>query len=65
MARTSVVTDDTLITPSGGGRTAEVVPGARLELIEGMGHDLPPGVWTKIADGIERTVRRGESALSD
>ena len=36
---------DTLIDPSGGRRTAEVVPGARYVEIEGMGHDYPPPVW--------------------
>lgn len=36
---------DTLIDPSGGRRTAELVPGARYEEIEGMGHDYPPAVW--------------------
>jgi pimeloyl-ACP methyl ester carboxylesterase len=36
---------DTLIDPSGGRRTAEVIPGARFVEIEGMGHDYPPAVW--------------------
>jgi pimeloyl-ACP methyl ester carboxylesterase len=36
---------DTLIDPSGGRHTAEVIPGARFHLIEGMGHDYPPAVW--------------------
>jgi pimeloyl-ACP methyl ester carboxylesterase len=36
---------DTLIDPSGGRRTAELVPGARYVEIEGMGHDFPPAVW--------------------
>ncbi|HEX3795392.1 MAG TPA: alpha/beta hydrolase [Acidimicrobiales bacterium] len=36
---------DTLINPSGGRRTAEVIPGARFVEIEGMGHDYPPAVW--------------------
>jgi pimeloyl-ACP methyl ester carboxylesterase len=36
---------DTLIDPSGGQHTAEVIPGARFHLIEGMGHDYPPAVW--------------------
>ena len=35
---------DTLIQPSGGRHTAEVVPGARFVEIEGMGHDYPPAV---------------------
>ena len=36
---------DTLIDPSGGRRTAELVPGARYVEIEGMGHDSPVAVW--------------------
>ena len=36
---------DTLIDPSGGRRTAELVPGAQYVEIEGMGHDYPPAVW--------------------
>lgn len=34
-------TADPLIDVSGGQRTAELIPGARLELIEGMGHEIP------------------------
>ncbi len=36
---------DRLVDPSGGVRTAEAVPGARFELVEGMGHDYPPLIW--------------------
>ena len=36
---------DTLIAPSGGRRTAAIIPGARYFEIEGMGHDYPPPVW--------------------
>ena len=39
---------DHLIDPSGGRRTAEIIPGARFELIEGMGHDYPPAFWDRI-----------------
>ena len=38
---------DTLIEPSGGQRTAELVPGARYVVIEGMGHDYPPELWDR------------------
>ncbi|MEK7425679.1 MAG: alpha/beta hydrolase [Actinomycetota bacterium] len=41
---------DTLIDESGGRRTAELVPGARFELIEGMGHDYPPQLWRRWVD---------------
>lgn len=36
---------DRLIDPSGGRRTAELISGAQYEEIEGMGHDYPPAVW--------------------
>lgn len=38
-------TADTLIDVSGGRRTADVVPGARLVEIDGMGHDYPRHFW--------------------
>ncbi len=38
---------DTLINPSGGRHTADIVPGARYVEIEGMGHDYPPAVWNE------------------
>jgi pimeloyl-ACP methyl ester carboxylesterase len=34
-------TDDTLLQPDGGRRTAELVPGASLVMVSDMGHDLP------------------------
>jgi pimeloyl-ACP methyl ester carboxylesterase len=36
---------DTLIDPSGGRRTAELIPGARYVELDGMGHDYPLAVW--------------------
>ena len=36
---------DTLIDPSGGRQTADVIPGARYVEIDGMGHDYPVAVW--------------------
>jgi pimeloyl-ACP methyl ester carboxylesterase len=38
---------DKLIDPSGGRRTAELIPGARYVEIEGMGHDYPQAVWDR------------------
>jgi pimeloyl-ACP methyl ester carboxylesterase len=49
---------DRLVRPSGGRATARAIPGARLELIDGMGHDLPRGVWPRILAGIEETAAR-------
>jgi pimeloyl-ACP methyl ester carboxylesterase len=44
--------DDTLIDPSGGIRTAELVPGADLLLIPDMGHDRPRRLWPRIIDAL-------------
>ena len=41
-------TADRMCRSSGGLATAAAVPGARLKLIDGMGHDLPPGTWPRI-----------------
>jgi pimeloyl-ACP methyl ester carboxylesterase len=49
---------DRLIRPSGGRATARAIPGARIDLIDGMGHDLPRGVWPRIVDGIEQNAAR-------
>ncbi|MEQ8438097.1 MAG: alpha/beta hydrolase [Ilumatobacter fluminis] len=37
--------DDTLIAPSGGRRTAELVPNAHLLEVADMGHDVPPPLY--------------------
>lgn len=47
---------DRLVDPSGGRRTAEAVPGARFELIEGMGHDYPPVWWDRIVELVASLV---------
>jgi pimeloyl-ACP methyl ester carboxylesterase len=49
---------DTLIDPSGGRRTAELIPGARYVEIEGMGHDYPAAVWDLWVDTWAGFARR-------
>ena len=44
--------DDTLITPSGGFRTADLIPGAHLLYLADMGHDLPEALWPIIVNAI-------------
>ncbi len=44
--------DDTLITPSGGERTAQLVPGAALLLVQDMGHDRPEPLWPQLCSAI-------------
>lgn len=53
---------DPLIAHSGGEATAKAIPSAELDLIDGMGHDLPAGVWERLYADIAGAVRRGEDA---
>jgi pimeloyl-ACP methyl ester carboxylesterase len=49
---------DTLIRPSGGRATARAIPGARLRIVDGMGHDLPRQLWPLFVDEIADTASR-------
>jgi pimeloyl-ACP methyl ester carboxylesterase len=51
---------DMLIHPSGGRATAQAIPGARLETIVGMGHDLPAGAWPRLVDLIAQHIDSNE-----
>lgn len=42
--------EDTLIQPDGGRHLADVIPGARYEEIDGLGHDLPPPLMPRLVD---------------
>jgi pimeloyl-ACP methyl ester carboxylesterase len=55
-------TADKLVAPSGGRATARAIPGARLLMIEGMGHDLPRGAWPQLIDAIVENTRRAARA---
>ncbi|MFL5866944.1 MAG: alpha/beta fold hydrolase [Thermoleophilaceae bacterium] len=55
-------TDDPLIPVRAGRATARAIPGAELIEIEGMGHDLPPELWPRIADAVERNAQRERAA---
>ena len=43
---------DPLVNISGGERTAELVPGAELRVMPGMGHDLPPAYWDRLVAAV-------------
>jgi pimeloyl-ACP methyl ester carboxylesterase len=47
-------TVDPLVHPMGGKDTAASIPGAKLLMIEGMGHALPIPMWPKVIDAIDR-----------
>ena len=44
--------DDQLITPSGGFRTAELIPGAHLLFLADMGHDMPEPLWPVLVEAV-------------
>lgn len=52
---------DWLVPVEGGRRTAEVIPGAELEIIRGMGHAMSPPLWERIIDRIAALAARASS----
>lgn len=50
--------DDPLIPVEAGKDTARSIPGASLLIIDGMGHDMPKGVWAEIATAISQHSKR-------
>jgi pimeloyl-ACP methyl ester carboxylesterase len=55
-------TRDRMVRPSGGRETAKAIPGSRLVEIDGMGHDLPPGVWGRIIDAVVSNIERADAS---
>lgn len=51
---------DPLVRVEGGRDTAANIPGAELQIIPGMGHDIPPALYDTIVDGILRTIARAK-----
>jgi pimeloyl-ACP methyl ester carboxylesterase len=49
---------DRLVARSGGRATAAAIPGARLVMIPGMAHDLPPALWEQAIDEIVLCAQR-------
>jgi pimeloyl-ACP methyl ester carboxylesterase len=47
-------TVDPLVHPMGGKDTAASIPGAKLLMIEGMGHALPIPMWPQVIDAIDK-----------
>jgi pimeloyl-ACP methyl ester carboxylesterase len=56
--------EDPLVHVSGGQATAAAIPGAELVVIEGMGHDLSPGLLLPFADRISALVTRAEAGAA-
>jgi pimeloyl-ACP methyl ester carboxylesterase len=49
---------DPLVNPSGGRATAKAIPGARLRMVDGMGHDLPRALWPDFVEEIATNAAR-------
>jgi pimeloyl-ACP methyl ester carboxylesterase len=68
LARLSVATTvihgdaDRLVSCSGGRATAGAIPEARLVMIPGMAHDLPPALWDQVVDEIVLCGQRAGEA---
>lgn len=54
-------TADKMVHCSGGRATAAAIPDCELQMVPGMGHDLPLALHPLFADGIERTAMRAVS----
>ena len=61
--RASTAAKDLLVRPAAGRATAEAIPGARLRIFEGMGHDLPRALWPDFVDEIAAAAERGGATL--
>jgi len=48
---------DPLIPPQHAVATAEAIPGARLHMISGLGHEVPPAAWDEIIGTVCRFIR--------
>ena len=56
---------DPLVRPGAGRSVAAAIPGARLVMVPGMGHDLPREVWPLIAGELVANARRAATAARD
>lgn len=56
--------NDPMTHVSGGIATAEAIPGAELVLIDGMGHNLPRGLWPRLTTLIAHHIHRVEAHAS-
>src|SRR5207302_6986334 len=56
-------TDDRLVRPSGGRATARAIRGAKLMMVDGMGHDLPSAAWPQLIGAISAHAHAAGTAL--
>jgi pimeloyl-ACP methyl ester carboxylesterase len=56
--------EDPLLRPAAARRTAAAIPGARLVILPGVGHDLPAEVFPQVAGEVRAVAHRAISAAS-
>jgi pimeloyl-ACP methyl ester carboxylesterase len=56
--------NDLLVNPSGGRATAKAIPGARLKMIDGMGHDMPRALYPTFVEEIVGNAARASQPES-
>jgi pimeloyl-ACP methyl ester carboxylesterase len=56
---------DPLVRPAGARATARAIPGGRLKMIDGMGHDFPRQLWPLFADEIAANAARASSPVKE
>ena len=56
---------DRMVAPSGGEATAAAIPGARLMVVEGMGHDLPEAAWPQLVPAIADHAHAADEAAAE
>ena len=55
---------DPMVSRSGGEATARAIPGARLMIVQGMGHDLPEAAWPQLIPAIAEHAHAADRAAA-
>ncbi|MGN6869877.1 MAG: alpha/beta fold hydrolase [Solirubrobacteraceae bacterium] len=55
---------DRMVAKSGGVATAKAIPGAKLMIVEGMGHDLPEAAWPRLVPAIADHAHAADRSAS-
>jgi len=56
---------DPLLPPAHARKLAACIPGADLLLVDGLGHEFPPGVWPLAAEALLTLIARAESSAGE
>ena len=52
---------DPLVPVAAGRATAKAIPGARLHIIEGLGHHMPSGIWTDVIEQVQMITKTAKA----